>query len=300
MIIGDAFGYRPPEPVDWLLCDVICRPERTLELAETWMREGLCRRLVATLKFTGTGDYAAHRRARARLGAAGVEVRAAQAPGEPPQRGGHPGPAGLTGPGSRRWSALVQLAEAIRQRHHERAEHAAQARRPPPWPRRVTTRTTVSVVASTLAVRAPGDSTAVSPNTAPGPISRSSRRWPCTVLKAVQTPSSITNAASPSSPSVTMRAPAANRRAGNARPPRRNRSTSAFSPSGIVVALLRIGRQRPAQHRPDARRAAAARRRPCAAAPPRPAWPGRRSRPASGAAWGARPVMIACSTAPSP
>jgi 23S rRNA (cytidine2498-2'-O)-methyltransferase len=66
-IVGDAFAYRPQEPADWLLCDVICRPERTIELAESWMREGLCRRLVATLKFTGTGDYAAIERARQRL-----------------------------------------------------------------------------------------------------------------------------------------------------------------------------------------------------------------------------------------
>jgi 23S rRNA (cytidine2498-2'-O)-methyltransferase len=70
-IIGDAFAYRPPQPVDWLLCDVICRPERTIELAETWMRQGLCRRLVATLKFTGTGDYGVIERARQRLGAVG-------------------------------------------------------------------------------------------------------------------------------------------------------------------------------------------------------------------------------------
>ena len=70
-IVGDAFAYRPPAPVDWLLCDVICRPERTIDLVEAWMRQGLCRRLVATLKFTGTGDYAAIERARQRLGALG-------------------------------------------------------------------------------------------------------------------------------------------------------------------------------------------------------------------------------------
>jgi 23S rRNA (cytidine2498-2'-O)-methyltransferase len=70
-IIGDAFTYRPLEPVDWLLCDVICRPERTIELAESWMRQGWCRRLVATMKFTGTAEYAAIDRARQRLGAIG-------------------------------------------------------------------------------------------------------------------------------------------------------------------------------------------------------------------------------------
>ena len=66
-IAGDAFAYRPPQPVDWLLCDVICRPERTIELAESWMRQGLCRRLVATLKFTGISDYGPIEQARRRL-----------------------------------------------------------------------------------------------------------------------------------------------------------------------------------------------------------------------------------------
>jgi 23S rRNA (cytidine2498-2'-O)-methyltransferase len=68
MILGNAFNYRPPAPVDWLLCDVICEPTRTLALVETWMREGLCRRVVATLKFKGEGDYGLLREVRTRLG----------------------------------------------------------------------------------------------------------------------------------------------------------------------------------------------------------------------------------------
>ena len=71
VVLGDAFAYRPAAPVDWLLCDVICQPGRTIDLVESWMRAGLCRRVVATLKFTGTADYAAVERARARLGAVG-------------------------------------------------------------------------------------------------------------------------------------------------------------------------------------------------------------------------------------
>jgi 23S rRNA (cytidine2498-2'-O)-methyltransferase len=57
-IIGDAFSYRPSRPVDWLLCDVICRPERTAQLCETWMSGGWCQRLVATLKLKGRADDA--------------------------------------------------------------------------------------------------------------------------------------------------------------------------------------------------------------------------------------------------
>jgi 23S rRNA (cytidine2498-2'-O)-methyltransferase len=64
--IGDAFSYRPAAPVDWLLCDVICRPERTIELCEKWMRARWCRRLIATVKLKGRADdpHIAHARAR--------------------------------------------------------------------------------------------------------------------------------------------------------------------------------------------------------------------------------------------
>jgi 23S rRNA (cytidine2498-2'-O)-methyltransferase len=57
-LTGDAFSYRPAQPVDWLLCDVICRPERTVELCDAWMAAGWCRRLVATLKLKGRDDDA--------------------------------------------------------------------------------------------------------------------------------------------------------------------------------------------------------------------------------------------------
>jgi 23S rRNA (cytidine2498-2'-O)-methyltransferase len=71
MVIGNAFTYRPPAPVDWLLCDVICEPARTIALVEQWVDEGLCRRVVATLKFKGSADYAAIQTARTRLAARG-------------------------------------------------------------------------------------------------------------------------------------------------------------------------------------------------------------------------------------
>jgi len=57
MVVADAFGYRPPRPVDWLLCDVICTPQRTVDLVGRWMREGWCRRVVATIKFKGRTGY---------------------------------------------------------------------------------------------------------------------------------------------------------------------------------------------------------------------------------------------------
>ena len=55
---GDAFKFTPPAPVDWLLCDVIAAPERSVELVLDWVRQRRCRRFVVTIKFKGHGDYA--------------------------------------------------------------------------------------------------------------------------------------------------------------------------------------------------------------------------------------------------
>ena len=55
---GDAFKFTPDAPVDWLLCDVIAAPKRSVELLLDWVREGRCRKFVVTIKFKGRGDYA--------------------------------------------------------------------------------------------------------------------------------------------------------------------------------------------------------------------------------------------------
>lgn len=57
MIIGNAFTYAPPAPVDWLLCDVVCEPQRSLALVDRWLTAGLCRNLVLTVKFKGRQGY---------------------------------------------------------------------------------------------------------------------------------------------------------------------------------------------------------------------------------------------------
>ncbi len=54
--IDDAFAL-PPMPVDWLVCDVIAYPARTLALIEAWLPHA--RHLVCTLKFQGETDHAA-------------------------------------------------------------------------------------------------------------------------------------------------------------------------------------------------------------------------------------------------
>ena len=57
MVQGNAFTYQPPHPVDWLLCDVICEPARTVELVDRWITHGWCRAVVATVKFKGSDSY---------------------------------------------------------------------------------------------------------------------------------------------------------------------------------------------------------------------------------------------------
>ena len=57
MTIGNAFTFAPPQPVDWLLCDVVCEPPRTVALIERWLANRWCRNLVCTLKFKGRAGY---------------------------------------------------------------------------------------------------------------------------------------------------------------------------------------------------------------------------------------------------
>jgi 23S rRNA (cytidine2498-2'-O)-methyltransferase len=56
-VISNAFTYTPPKPVDWLVCDVVCEPPRSLTLCDRWLTGGLCRNLVVTVKFKGRAGY---------------------------------------------------------------------------------------------------------------------------------------------------------------------------------------------------------------------------------------------------
>ena len=55
---GDAFSFTPDKRVDWLLCDVIAAPERSIELLVNWLKQRWTKRFVVTIKFKGQGDYA--------------------------------------------------------------------------------------------------------------------------------------------------------------------------------------------------------------------------------------------------
>lgn len=55
---GSAFALGP-EPVDWLLSDVIAYPRRMLALVTRWIEAGAPRHVVCTLKFQGETDHEA-------------------------------------------------------------------------------------------------------------------------------------------------------------------------------------------------------------------------------------------------
>lgn len=55
---GDAFKFKPEvPPIDWLICDIIAAPQRSIDLLLEWLRERQMRRFVVTIKFKGTDEY---------------------------------------------------------------------------------------------------------------------------------------------------------------------------------------------------------------------------------------------------
>ncbi len=53
----DAFKYLTDEPVDWVVSDIICAPERILELLQLWVHSEHCNNFVFTIKFKGIEGY---------------------------------------------------------------------------------------------------------------------------------------------------------------------------------------------------------------------------------------------------
>jgi 23S rRNA (cytidine2498-2'-O)-methyltransferase len=47
---ADGFRYRPPKPVDWLVCDMVEQPRRVAELIAQWLAQGWCRHAIFNLK----------------------------------------------------------------------------------------------------------------------------------------------------------------------------------------------------------------------------------------------------------
>jgi 23S rRNA (cytidine2498-2'-O)-methyltransferase len=49
-VVADGFRYRPPQPVDWLVCDIVEQPQRVLDLVIAWLERGDCDGAIANLK----------------------------------------------------------------------------------------------------------------------------------------------------------------------------------------------------------------------------------------------------------
>ena len=57
-VVESAFALEP-RPVDWLVCDVIAYPARTLALVRRWIEAGAPGRVVCSVKFQGATDHEA-------------------------------------------------------------------------------------------------------------------------------------------------------------------------------------------------------------------------------------------------
>jgi 23S rRNA (cytidine2498-2'-O)-methyltransferase len=54
----DGFRYRPPKPVEWMVCDIAEQPIRIAALAAQWLARGWCRRTIFNLKLPMKKRYA--------------------------------------------------------------------------------------------------------------------------------------------------------------------------------------------------------------------------------------------------
>lgn len=55
----NAFSVKPENigAIDWFFSDIICYPEKLLELVLAWQASGLCKNFVCTIKFQGKTDF---------------------------------------------------------------------------------------------------------------------------------------------------------------------------------------------------------------------------------------------------
>ncbi|HSJ98514.1 MAG TPA: 23S rRNA (cytidine(2498)-2'-O)-methyltransferase RlmM [Myxococcota bacterium] len=75
----DGFHYRPPEPVDWMTCDMVESPSRIAALVARWIASGWCRESIFNLKLPMKRRWEEVERCRAiideALGGAGYFLR---------------------------------------------------------------------------------------------------------------------------------------------------------------------------------------------------------------------------------
>jgi len=66
----DGFHYRPPEPVDWMVCDMVESPSRIARLAAQWVAQGWCAASIFNLKLPMKKRWEEVERCRALIGEA--------------------------------------------------------------------------------------------------------------------------------------------------------------------------------------------------------------------------------------
>ncbi len=66
-LMVDGFTWKPRQPVDWMVCDIVEKPARSAALLETWIGEGHCREAVVNLKLPMKQRYAEVRRLLERI-----------------------------------------------------------------------------------------------------------------------------------------------------------------------------------------------------------------------------------------
>lgn len=78
----DGFHYRPPDPVDWMVCDMVESPSRIAKLVSKWIAEGWCRETIFNLKLPMKKRFEELERCRAiideALGGSGYYLRMKQ------------------------------------------------------------------------------------------------------------------------------------------------------------------------------------------------------------------------------
>jgi 23S rRNA (cytidine2498-2'-O)-methyltransferase len=75
----DGFHFRPTDPVDWMVCDMVESPSKIARLAAKWIHEGWCRETIFNLKLPMKKRWEEVERCRAiiaeALGGAGYYLR---------------------------------------------------------------------------------------------------------------------------------------------------------------------------------------------------------------------------------
>lgn len=81
---ADAFRYRPPRPVDWMVCDIVDKPARIAALVAEWGTQRWCRACVFNLKlpmkrrYEAVQDCLGHIRGRLEETGVGYSLRVKQ------------------------------------------------------------------------------------------------------------------------------------------------------------------------------------------------------------------------------